>query len=278
MTFKTWFITGTSSGLGRALTEALLARGDRVAATLRRPAALDDLADHYGGQLWRAELDVSKPAQVRQVVDAAFAALGQIDVVVSNAGYALVGAAEEPTDSQVERQLDTNVLGSMTIARAALPHLRRQGGGHLIQLSSIGGQSAFPFVGIYNATKWAIEGFYEALAAEVAGLRIATTLVEPGGFRTDANTRSKDSGPELPVYTELREQVLRDNFSDPIGDPAKLAAAVIAAADTAPPPRRLLLGSDAYQAVRASLTARLAEVETQREHASITDHALSPRR
>jgi NAD(P)-dependent dehydrogenase (short-subunit alcohol dehydrogenase family) len=272
MTSKTWFITGTSSGLGRALTEALLAGGDRVAATLRRPAALDDLAGHYSSQLWRAELDVSEPADVRRVVDAAFAALGRIDVVVSNAGYSLVGAVEEPSDQQVERQLDTNVLGSMTVARAALPHLRRQGGGHLIQFSSIGGQSAFPFVGIYNATKWAMEGFYEALAAEVAGLGIATTLVEPGGFRTDANTRSLDSGPKLPVYTELREQVLRD-FSDPIGDPAKLAAAVIAAADTAPPPRRLLLGSDAYQAVHASLTARLAEVEAQRELASITDHA-----
>jgi NAD(P)-dependent dehydrogenase (short-subunit alcohol dehydrogenase family) len=271
MTSKTWFITGTSSGLGRALTDALLDRGDRVAATLRRPAALDDIAMHYGSQLWRADLDVSKPAQVREVVDAAFAGMGRIDVVVSNAGYALVGAAEEPTDEQVERQLDTNVLGSMTVARAALPHLRCQGGGHLIQFSSMLGQSAFPFVGIYNATKWAMEGFYEALAGEVAALGIATTLVEPGGFRTDANTRSLDSGPELFVYNELREQARQ--FSDPIGDPAKLAVAVIAAADTRPPPRRLLLGSDAYQAVHASLTARLAEVEAQREHASITDHA-----
>jgi NAD(P)-dependent dehydrogenase (short-subunit alcohol dehydrogenase family) len=227
MTSKTWFITGTSSGLGRALTDALLDRGDRVAATLRRPAALDDIAMHYGSQLWRADLDVSKPAQVREVVDAAFAGMGRIDVVVSNAGYALVGAAEEPTDEQVERQLDTNVLGSMTVARAALPHLRCQGGGHLIQFSSMLGQSAFPFVGIYNATKWAMEGFYEALAGEVAALGIATTLVEPGGFRTDANTRSLDSGPELFVYNELREQARQ--FSDPIGDPAKLAVAVIAA-------------------------------------------------
>jgi NAD(P)-dependent dehydrogenase (short-subunit alcohol dehydrogenase family) len=267
MASKTWFITGTSTGFGRALTEQLLARGDRVAATLRSPAALDGLEDRYGGLLWRAELDVSRPAQVRQVVDDAFATLGRIDVVVSNAGYALVGAAEEPTDEQVERQLDTNLLGSMTLARAALPHLRRQGGGHLIQFSSIGGQAAFPFVGIYNATKWAIEGFYEALAQEVAGLGIATTLVEPGGFRTDSNARSVDAAPPLPVYAELREQMLR-NFAEPMGDPARLASAVITVADAAPPPRRLLLGSDAYEAIHASLTARLHEVEAQKDSAS----------
>jgi NAD(P)-dependent dehydrogenase (short-subunit alcohol dehydrogenase family) len=270
MAAKTWFITGTSSGLGRALTEALLARGDHVAATLRRPAAVDDLTARYGSQLWRAELDVSMPAQVRRVVDAAFAVMGRIDVVVSNAGYALVGAAEEPTDQQVQRQLDTNVLGSMTVARAALPHLRGQGGGHLIQFSSIGGQSAFPFVGIYNATKWAIEGFYEALGLEVAGLGIATTLVEPAGLRTDANTRSKDAARQLPVYNQMRSQLRQ--FSNPIGDPAKLAGAVLAAADATPPPRRLLLGSDAYEAVHTSLTARLAEVKAQKEHASITDY------
>ncbi|WP_327238319.1 SDR family oxidoreductase [Streptomyces sp. NBC_01317] len=273
MTSKTWFITGTSTGFGRALTEALLARGDRVAATLRRPAALDDLAAAYGeDRLWRAVLDVSDPAQVRDVVDDAFAALGRIDVVVSNAGYSLVGAAEEPTDEQVERQLDTNVLGSMTLARAALPHLRAQRGGHLMQFSSIGGQAAFPFVSVYNATKWAMEGFYEALAQEVAGLGIATTLIEPGGFRTDANTRSADAAPALPAYAALREQMLA-TFSEPIGDPARLAAAVIAAADTPRPPRRLLLGTDAYDAVHASLTARLREVEAQKDSVSLTDIA-----
>ncbi|MFF2523432.1 SDR family oxidoreductase [Streptomyces liangshanensis] len=272
MTSKTWFITGTSTGFGRALTEALLARGDRVAATLRRPSALDDLAAAYGDHLWRAALDVSEPARVRDVVDAAFAALGRIDVIVSNAGYSLVGAAEEPTDEQVERQLDTNVLGSMTLARAALPHLRAQGGGHLMQFSSIGGQAAFPFVSVYNATKWAMEGFYEALAQEVAGLGIATTLIEPGGFRTDANTRSVDAAPALPAYAELRARTLAD-FSAPIGDPARLATAVIAAADAPRPPRRLLLGTDAYDAVHASLSARLREVEAQKDTASATDHA-----
>jgi NAD(P)-dependent dehydrogenase (short-subunit alcohol dehydrogenase family) len=272
MTPRTWFITGTSSGFGRALTDALLARGDRVAATLRRPAALDDLAVRHGDRLWRAELDVSRPAGVRAVVDAAFAALGRIDVVVSNAGYSLVGAAEEPTDEQVERQLATNVLGSMTVARAALPHLRRQGSGHLVQFSSVGGQAAFPFVGIYNATKWAMEGFYDSLAQEVADLGISTTLVEPGGFRTDANNRSVDAAPELPVYASLRAKTL-GNFAEPPGDPAKLADAVIAAVSSPRPPRRLLLGTDAYTAVHAALSHRLAEVEAQRETAGRTDAA-----
>jgi NAD(P)-dependent dehydrogenase (short-subunit alcohol dehydrogenase family) len=272
MASKTWFITGTSTGFGRSLTEALLARGDRVAATLRRPAVLDGLAAQFPDLLWRAELDVSRPAEVRRVVDEAFAALGRIDVVVSNAGYSLVGAAEEPTDDQVKRQLDTNVLGSMTVARAALPHLRRQGGGHLIQFSSVGGQTAYPFVGIYNATKWAMEGFYEALAQEVAELGITTTLVEPGGFRTDANTRSVDAAPVLPVYAGLREQLL-STFAEPIGDPAKLAQALITAANSDQPPRRLLLGTDAYEAVHAALTARLAEVQAQRDSAAITNCA-----
>ncbi|WP_329459955.1 SDR family oxidoreductase [Streptomyces sp. NBC_01497] len=272
MASKTWLITGTSTGFGRALTEELLARGDRVAATLRRPGALAEPAHRYGGQLWQAILDVSRPAEVRRVVDDAFAAFGTIDVVVSNAGYSLVGAAEEPSDEQVRRQLDTNVLGSMTLARAALPYLRGQGRGHLIQFSSVGGQSAFPFVGIYNATKWAMEGFYEALAREVEEFGITTTLVEPGGFRTDANTRSAEQAPVLPAYKKLREQVMKD-FFPPQGDPAALARAVIATADSPRPPRRLLLGTDAYTAIHASLSARLLEVEAQRESAAATGSA-----
>jgi NAD(P)-dependent dehydrogenase (short-subunit alcohol dehydrogenase family) len=270
VTAKTWFITGTSTGLGRALTEAALGRGDRVAATVRNPAVLGDLAARYGDRLWTASLDVSWPEDIRRVVTEAFAALGQIDVVVSNAGYSLVGAAEEPTDEQIRRQLDTNILGSMTVARAALPHLREQGSGHLIQVSSIGGLAAFPFVSIYNATKWALEGFYEALATEVDGLGIKTTLVEPGGFRTDANTRSHDVAEPLPAYAGLRQELL-SGFAEPKGDPAKFAAAVMTAVDSAPPPRRLVLGSDCFAAVHAALAVRLQEVEGQRDTAARTD-------
>lgn len=270
MPTKTWFITGTSTGLGRALTEELLHRGDRVAATLRRPGLLDELADEHPGLLWRARLDVSDPREVRRVVDEAFAAFGRIDTVVSNAGYSLVGAAEEPTDEQVRRQLDTNVLGSMTVARAALPHLREQGGGHLVQLSSIGGLAAFPFVSIYNATKWALEGFYEALGQEVAGLGITTTLVEPGGFRTDANTRSHEVATALPVYAALREEQLA-GFAEPMGDATRFATALADAVVSGRPPRRLVLGSDCWSASVAALTARLHEVGAQRESAAVTD-------
>ena len=269
-TRKTWLITGTSSGFGRALTELLLARGDRVAATLRQPALLDGLAAEHGGRLWRATLDVSDPAAVRRVVDEAFASLGRIDVVVSNAGYALVGAAEEPTDEQVRRQLDTNLLGSMTLARAALPHLRAQGGGHLMQVSSGGGLAASPSLGIYNATKWALEGFYEAMSQELVTLGITATLIEPGAARTNSSTTSVDLAPALEPYAELRQQLLA-SFAEPIGDPIKVAQAIIAAADAEQPPRRLLLGSDAYEHVHAALSARLREVEAQRASAGQTD-------
>jgi len=270
VTPKTWLITGTSSGFGRALTELLLVRGDRVAATLRHPAGLDDLAAEHGARLWRARLDVSYPAAVRHVVKEAFAALGRIDVIVSNAGYALVGAAEEPTDDQVRRQLDTNLLGSMTLARAALPYLRDQGGGHLIQVSSGGGLAASPSLSIYNATKWGIEGFYEAMNQELAPLGIATTLIEPGAARTNSSTTSLDPAPALEAYAELRAKLLA-SFAEPIGDPFKVAKAIIAATEAEPPPRRLVCGSDAYEHVQAALATRLREVEAQRETAARTD-------
>jgi NAD(P)-dependent dehydrogenase (short-subunit alcohol dehydrogenase family) len=268
---KTWFITGTSTGFGRSLTEKLLARGDRVAATLRRPEALDDLAIAHGDRLWRATLDVSDGAAVTRVLDDAFAALGRIDVIVSNAGYGILGSAEELSVAQIERQLDTNLLGSILVARAALPHLRAQGGGHLVQLSSMGGQMAFPLLSLYHATKWGIEGFYEGLAQEVAQHGIVTTLVEPGAARTDFAGRSMDAAPPLPAYAELREALFGDFSAD--GDPDKMADAIIGAGDAEQPPRRLLLGSDAYAMVSEALALRVAEAAAQRESASLTDYS-----
>ncbi len=181
---STWLITGASRGFGRELTEQLLARGDRVAATLRRPERLEGLAARYRDRLWIRALDVTDTAQIRQVVDAAFAELGRIDVVVSNAGHGLFGAAEEVSDAQIERQVRTNLTGAIQLARAVVPHLRAQGGGRILQLSSMGGQIAFPGLSIYHATQWGIEGFYESLAAEVAPFGIDTILVEPGFART----------------------------------------------------------------------------------------------
>jgi NADP-dependent 3-hydroxy acid dehydrogenase YdfG len=150
---KSWFITGTSSGFGRMLTEKLLARGDRVAATLRKLNALDDLKAHYGDNLWVASLDVTNTEAVRRVVDRAFSDMGRIDVVVNNAGYGLFGAAEEVSDDQIRHQIDTNLIGSIQVIRAALPHLRAQGSGRVLQVSSEGGQIAYPNFSLYHATK-----------------------------------------------------------------------------------------------------------------------------
>ena len=190
---KTWFITGTSSGFGRLLTEKLLARGDRVAATLRKIEGLNGLKAQYGEQLWVATLDVIDAAAVRRVVYQAFADRGRIDVVVNNAAYALFGAGEEASDDQIRQQLDTNLTGSIQVIRAVLPHLRVQGGGRVLQLSSEGGQIAYPNFSYYHATKWGIEGFVEAVAQEVAPFGIEFTLVEPG-----PNELRRGAGPRYP--------------------------------------------------------------------------------
>ncbi|HEY4098916.1 MAG TPA: SDR family oxidoreductase [Baekduia sp.] len=273
---QTWLITGSSSGFGRELVEQLLARGDRVAATLRRPEALADLAEAHGDRLWVRALDVTDTARLRAVVDEAFADLGRIDVVVSNAGYGLIGAAEELSDEQLTRQLDTNVVGSLQLARAVLPHLRAQGGGRILQLSSIGGIVGFPGGSLYHASKWAVEGFFEALRTEVAPFGIETCLVEPGSARTRFSRGSLDLAPRLDAYAgtaldHVRQIVATRTDAEIPGDPAKMVAAMIGAADADALPPRLLLGSDAYSLAHAALTARLAFVEAQRDIALATD-------
>ncbi len=271
---KTWFITGTSSGLGRILTETLLARGDRVAATLRRPERLDPLQAGHGDRLWVAPLDVSDVGAVRHTVDAAFAALGRIDVVVSNAAYGLFGAAEEVTDAQIRQQLDTNLLGSIAVIRAALPHLRAQGGGRVLQVTSEGGQITYPGFSLYHASKWGMEGFVESVAQEVAPFGIAFTLVEPGPARTEFG-QGLVSPPAMAEYDDtpaggVRRAVAERSF--PIhGDPAKMVRAMIDCADAAEAPRRLLLGRDAFDRVRAALVERLAVLDRQREVALSTE-------
>lgn len=268
---STWFITGTSSGFGRQLTELLLERGDRVAATLRKPERLDDLKTQYGDQLWVRDLDVTNTKQLREVVHAAFTELGRIDVIVSNAGYGVLGTAEELTDAHIDSMIATNLTGSIQLVRAVVPHLRAQGGGRILQLSSMGGQISFPGFSLYHTTKWGIEGFYEALAPEVEPFGIHTTLIEPGMIRTPfaANAIREPENPAYVdnpaisrVYTPLEEMR---------GDPTKVAATMIDIAELDKPPRRQLLGSDAYTLVRDALTQRLADVEAQREVAFTTD-------
>ncbi len=266
----TWFVTGASRGFGRELTEQLLARGDRVAATLRHPVQLDELAARYGDRLWVRALDVTDTGQLRRVLREAFTELGGVDVVVSNAGYGVFGAAEDLTEEQVEAMIATNLTASIQLARAAVPLLRAQGGGRLMQLSSMGGHIAFPAFSMYHATKWGIEGFYEALAQEIEPFGIRAILVEPGMIRTgfyDAATRVPASEPYRDGPAD-GEPIPLDRMP---GDQAKVVTAMIGAALSADPPRRLLLGSDAYRLVHQALAVRLAAVEAQKDLAASTD-------
>jgi NAD(P)-dependent dehydrogenase (short-subunit alcohol dehydrogenase family) len=267
---KTWFVTGASRGMGRELVEQLLARGDRVAATLRRPEQLDDLAARYGDRLWLRALDVTDTARVRAVVAEAFAEHERIDVIVSNAGYGVFATAEDLTDAQIDQMIATNLTGSIQLARAVLPHLREQGGGLLMQMSSMGGQIAFPGFSLYHVSKWGIEGFFEALAVEVEPLGIRTTLIEPGMVRTgffDAATRVPVSAPYRGGPAD-REPIPVEDMTD---SQENTITAVIRAADSANPPRRLVLGSDAWQLMTGTLRERLAGIEAQHDNAATAD-------
>ena len=276
MTLKTWFITGINSGFGRVITELLLQRGDRVAGTARKLGQLDELKKRYSEQLWVTSLDVTDYSAIRKAVDAAFQHFGRIDVIVNNAGYAIIGAAEEFTDEQLHHQLNTNLLGSIQVVRAALPHLRKQNGGRIVQMSSVGGQIAFPGMSIYHVSKWGIEGFFEAITEELAPFHIQTTIVEPGGGRTSIFDEGRLLHAQaLPAYedTQARQTgtFLASGSYTPPGDPGRMMQAVIDNVDQAEAPRRLVLGSDAYTAIHDVLTKRLAALEAQKDIASSTD-------
>lgn len=266
----TWFITGTSSGFGRLLTERLLERGDRVAATLRRPDTLSDLRAEHGDRLWVGQLDVTDPAHVRRIVAEAFDALGTIDVIVNNAGYGVFASVEEATDEQIERVIDTNLLGSIHVIRAALPHLRAQGRGRILQVSTAGGQTTYPNFSYYHASKWGIEGFCDTVAREIASFGIALTIVEPGATPTGFGN-ALDTAPIMPEYDatpagDVRRALADGSFQLP-NDPSRIAQAMIDLVDSDETPLRLPLGSDTYEDVRASLVARLTEHDEHRDAA-----------
>ncbi|GAA0462584.1 short-chain dehydrogenase/reductase [Paractinoplanes deccanensis] len=274
MTSRTWFITGVNSGFGRRMTEQLLERGDRVAGTVRKDGSVDDLRHKHGDRFWVANLDVTDLPAVRATVDRAFAELGRVDVVVNNAGYGLFGAAEELTDEQVIAQLNTNLLGSIAVVRAALPHLRAQGGGRIIQISTYGGQATNPGASLYHAGKWGIEGFIEGTAKDVAPFGIEATIVEPGGARTEFRFDSLQLATPVSAYDNTPAAMVRgakDRSRPPLGDPAKMAARIIESADQSPAPLRLVLGSDAYRFVTTALRERLAQIEPQEALAASTD-------
>lgn len=197
---KTWFITGTSRGFGRLIAEAALERGDRVAATARDTSALDDLVSTYGDQVLPLALDVTDHDADFAAVQAAHHHFGRLDIVVNNAGYGHFGFLEETTEAEARAQIETNLFGALWVTQAALPLLRAQGSGHILQISSIGGVAAFPSIGVYHASKWALEGFSETLSQEVAGFGIAVTIVEPGGYATDWAGSSAVASAPHPAY------------------------------------------------------------------------------
>ena len=271
---KTWLITGASAGFGRIMTEKLLARGDRVAATVRKPTALDDLAERYGKQLRVFILDVVDPDAVRRTVDQAFTETGHIDVVVSNAGYGLFGAAEELTDAQINRQIATNLTGSIQLIRASLPHLRAQGGGRIMQVASEGGQVAYPNFSLYHATKWGIEGFVEAVAQEVTPFGIDFVIVEPGPTGTNFGTGLDWSEPmaayDVTPAGEGRRAMTSGSFRIK-GDAERAVDAMIRAGDAERPALRLALGSTAYDNIERRLAERLAAIRAQKDVAVSAD-------
>ncbi|WP_318386730.1 SDR family oxidoreductase [Enterobacter sp.] len=257
---KTWLITGASSGLGRLMCETLLARGDRVVASVRREAALKDMCVKYGDRLQIVVLDISNTSKIKSTVEAAYAQAGRIDIVVSNAAYGLFGAAEELSDRQIERQIATNLTGSIQLIRAVIPFMRRQGGGRIVQLSSEGGQIAYPDFSLYHATKWGIEGFVEAVRQEVAAFGIDFLLVEPGPTATQFGA-GLDIADPLDIYRDtaagqLRKALMSGEFTIK-GDAQKCVTAMIAAADADNPALRLPLGSTAYNNMETALQTRL---------------------
>lgn len=271
---KTWLITGASSGLGRLMCETLLARGDRVVASVRKRAVLEEMAAKYGDLLQVIVLDLSQSATIKPTIEAAFSQAGRIDVVVSNAAYGLFGAAEELSDAQIERQIATNLTGAIQLIRAAIPLLRQQGGGRIVQVSSEGGQIAYPDFSLYHATKWGIEGFVEAVRQEVAAFGIDFLLVEPGPTATQFGA-GLDIADALPVYRDTPAGALRSAlFSGEFaikGDAEKCVAAMIAAADAASPPLRLPLGSTAYENINAALVTRLEALQEMKAVAYSAD-------
>ncbi|WP_138733205.1 SDR family NAD(P)-dependent oxidoreductase [Modestobacter excelsi] len=243
---KVWFITGAGRGFGFEFAKSALERGDKVAATARDTAALDGLLSAHGDAVLPLRLDVTDRAAAFAAVKAAHKEFGRLDVVVNNAGYGLFGAVEEITDSQLRDQLEVNLLGVLHVTQAVLPILREQGAGHIIQISTIGGVAAFPSLGGYHASKWALEGLTESLAQEIAGFGIKVTLVEPGGYATDWGGSSATHAVPQPQYDGLRAAMAeqrRNPAPGSIGDPVAAGQAILKLADAEQPPLRVFFGS-----------------------------------
>jgi NAD(P)-dependent dehydrogenase (short-subunit alcohol dehydrogenase family) len=275
---KVWLITGSSRGLGRALAEAVLAVGHRLVATARKPVELADLAARYRDRVRTVALDVTDAQASKNAVAAAVEAFGRLDVLVNNAGYADVGSIEDTDDAIFRAQIETNLFGVINVTKAAIPVMREQGAGHIIQISSIGGRTNAPGIAPYQTAKWAVEGFSGVLAKEVGPLGIKVTIVEPGGFRTDWAGSSMTVRESRPDYDGTIGAMIRfreaHNGAQP-GDPAKAAAAILHIAGVDEPPLRLLLGSDAVHLADLDNQARIETDRKWRELSLSTDFEAS---
>ncbi|MEV0663804.1 SDR family NAD(P)-dependent oxidoreductase [Actinomadura luteofluorescens] len=259
---KVWFVTGSSRGLGRSFVEAALSRGDRVAATARNTRSLDELVAAYGDAVLPVALDVTDRAAVFAGVKRAVEHFGRLDVIVNNAGYAQVGAIEELTEQDLRDQMETNLFGAVWVVQAALPYLREQSSGHIVQLSSAAGLIAMPLGGAYHASKWALEGLNEALAREVAGFGVKVTVIEPGGFATrsgknpDPLANGHMAEPN-PAYDGLRLNLAQVAGKQPAGDPAAAAQTLLKIVDSDTPPLRVLFGQGFYPMIQQAYADRL---------------------
>jgi NAD(P)-dependent dehydrogenase (short-subunit alcohol dehydrogenase family) len=277
---RVWFITGASTGFGRLLAEQVLAKGDKVVATARKPEQIADLTHNHPGAALTLALDVTDNNAVEVAVDSAIKQFGRIDVLVNNAGYGLAGAIEEATEEEYMPVFETNVFGLITLTKAVLPHLRKQRSGHIVNLSSIGGLIGSPGWGFYNASKFAVEGFSEALAAELAPLGIHVTIVEPGPFRTDFLGRSGvEAQQRIADYDQTAgktRQYFHDQAGKQAGDPAKAAAAIIAAVEAENPPKHLVLGKIAYNRMTQRLDQWKQELDAWRDVSLGADFDTAP--
>lgn len=273
---RTWLITGVSSGFGYEMTKQLLAVGNTVIGTVRDTDKVKELIAEYPDKFDCVILDVTDVPSVQKTVTEAFARHGRVDVVVSNAGYGLFGCVEELSDEEIDHIIATNLVGSIQLIKTAVPYLRRQGGGRIIQMSTYGAQVAFAANSMYHATKFGIEGFCEALAQEVSQFGIGVTMVEPGGARTEFRYGSAKVAKLMPEYESCHGFL---NMLDPSkglapGDPAKMAQRIIESADIDPAPLRMVLGSQALSSTLTRLKERIADYETQTELAASTDVQL----
>ncbi len=270
---RNWLITGVSSGFGYEMTKQLLEKGDTVVGTVRNTDRVKEFVEKYPDTFDCRILDVTDVSAVQQTVRESFAKHGRIDVVVSNAGYGLFGCVEELSDEEIDHIIATNLVGSIQLLKSAVPFMRKQGGGRLIQISSYGGQVAFPANSMYHATKFGIEGFCEALAQEVAQFNIGVTIVEPGGARTEFRYGSAKVANLMPEYESCHGFLNMLDASKGLapGDPSKMAERIIESVDKTPAPMRMVLGSQALSATITRLKERIADYETQTELAASTD-------